>query len=91
MPYKNFISGLEEMIARFVALIISIACFTIYASARGTLSLDPSGLAGIIGLFWLLYEIIAYILFIIFSFFSKERINTNATDSEAEPQTTNEN
>jgi hypothetical protein len=71
MNEKSFLSGLEEVIARFAGLVLTLIFFIIYATSRTTVTLDWYGLSAHLIIFWIIYEIVSYILFVIFQFFSK--------------------
>jgi hypothetical protein len=98
MTEKSFLSGLEEVVARFAGLILTLLFFIIYATSRTTITLDWYGLSAHLIIFWLIYELISYILFIIFRFFSK---NNHLTETKVqapipeistpEPITSNQN
>jgi hypothetical protein len=72
---KNYISGFEETVSRFLALIATVAFFSIYILSKdiAKVNLDWNGLTTHLVVFWFVYEFVGYILFIILSQFSKNK------------------
>ena len=88
MPNKQFLTGLEETIARIVSLILTLAFFALYFGNKTPISFDWYSLIGVLAIFWLVYEALAYILFLVFSFFSErtnQGNNTNVAQDTATP------
>ena len=72
---QNFLAGLEETIARFISLILTLTFYGLYFGSKTPVLFDWYTLIGILALFWLVYEALAYLLFVVFNFFSKNKNN----------------
>ena len=82
---KSFYTGFEEMVSRFVSLVLSLSFFSIYILAKSTdLLLDWNKLTIHLLVFWFVYEVLSYILFIIFCQFSKNKVISS--DVKATPK-----
>ena len=82
MNPSRYFAGVEEVLARIVAIVLSIAVFAVYESAKGQQSLSSSDIALTLAVFVVVYDLLAFMLFILFSYFSRQRImQTNATDT----------
>jgi len=79
---KQFLSGLEETIARFASLILSVLFFSIYIVAVEQVSLDWKSASLALAFFWFVYELIAFILFTVFKFFG-DKNSSNSGDSNS--------
>jgi|694.fasta_scaffold67105_4 hypothetical protein len=80
---KNFLSGLEELIARIVSLIFSLLFFVVLISQKLPTSNNDQSWQKIFFIlfsFWFAYEAIAYVLFILFKFFANRQTNSNSTE-----------
>jgi|GEM_PF-3604580 len=89
MPSKSFLSGLEELLARVVSLVLTLLFFVIYALSNSqSLTLDWFQLAVHLSIFWIVYETLALIFFQTFLFFSTKSVDKEvlppipSTDSE---------
>ena len=72
MSKSGFFSGLEEVLARFIAVFITLLFFVVYIIASGNyLEIDWIKFVLYAGIFWLMYELVALILFSMFSFFAR--------------------
>lgn len=80
---QNFLAGLEETIARFISLILTLTFYGLYFGSKTPVLFDWYTLIGILALFWLVYEALAYLLFVVFNFFSK---NKNRKDEKSADQ-----
>jgi hypothetical protein len=65
----SFFAGSEEVVARFVSLIITIIGFGIYSLSKDQNGLQWNSLLALLGIFWFVYELSALILFTLFRFF----------------------
>lgn len=86
---KNFLSGLEELMARIVSLVFSLLFFVVWISQKlPTSNTDQSWqkVFFILFSFWFAYETIAYVLFILFKFFATRQINSTANENKLEKQ-----
>ncbi len=81
---KNFFAGIEEVISRLLAAVISMVFFLIYIYARPDqeVTLNWSGLLAMLGIFWLVYEFIGYVLYLIFVYFSRQNNNLNSQSKD---------
>ncbi len=86
MKNRRFFTGLEEVFARFLSLFVSLTLFSVYVTAKSTITLDWYGLAGYLGLFWLIYELLGYVFFLAFVFFSKDDVSENNYDMKSSEQ-----
>lgn len=70
---KEFISGLEEIVARMVALVITMLIFIAYTLGNPFIQPRWQEIALFLLGFWFAYEIIGYILFMLFKFFANKQ------------------
>lgn len=84
---NSFFAGLEEIIARLLGAIITLAFFLIYIVAVNQITLDWVQTFVLLTIFWLTYEVVSLILFSVFSFFAKAK---NSSLNQGETQIENE-
>jgi|GEM_PF-5483837 len=70
---KEFISGLEEVVARTVSLVITMLIFIAYILGNPFVVPRWQEIALFLLGFWFAYEIIGYILFMLFKFFANKQ------------------
>lgn len=72
---NNFFAGMEEAVARFLSLIVSLIFFSINILSQNpqTLFFDWKNLMIYLAIFWLVYEFCAYFLFLVLIQFSKNK------------------
>jgi hypothetical protein len=76
---KQFLSGLEETIARFGSLVLTVLLFSIYIVAVEQITFDWRSGSISLAFFWFVYELIAFILFTMFKFFGEKNQSNNST------------
>jgi energy-converting hydrogenase Eha subunit H len=91
---NNFLSGMEEAVARFLSLIVSLIFFSINLLSKTPqqIELDWKNLMIYLGIFWLVYEFCAFFLFLVLIQFSKNKnlqneLNKANLESKDEKQT----
>jgi hypothetical protein len=79
---NNFLSGMEEAVARFLSLIVSLIFFSINLLSKTPqqIALDWKDLMIYLGVFWLVYEFCAFFLFLVLIQFSKNKNLQNELD-----------
>jgi hypothetical protein len=73
---KNYFSGMEETVGRFLSFFATLVFFSIYIlSKEGNIipNLDWSKLMIHLAIFWFVYELLGYILFMVLLQFSKNK------------------
>lgn len=72
---SNFLSGLEELVARFIALVLTTAIFSVYVAGRNEpISLDATKMVLLLLLYWFGYEVVSFVFFMILRRFSSSRV-----------------
>ena len=78
MSNKNFFAGLEEIVARLIALFFTLLGYVIYMLSSGITDsnlsvLDWKEMVIFLLVFWFCYELLGYFLFLILNFFSNRK------------------
>ena len=87
---QDFISGLEEIVARLVALVTTMLITIAYTLGNPFNQPKWQEIALFVLGFWFAYEVIGYILFRLFKFFAaKKNPATSTTNTEIDTPTDN--
>jgi hypothetical protein len=88
---KVFLSGMEEIFARLVGLIIDLIFFGIYALARNPVTYEWTNFLVTLLIFWLIYELLSVVLFQFFHFFSSANQAKKAMEQVTKDAAANSN
>jgi hypothetical protein len=68
---SNFLSGLEELVARLISLVLITAMFAVYSAGKSEpLQVESTKLILILLLYWFAYEVVSFVFFMILKRFS---------------------
>ncbi len=88
---KNYFSGMEETVGRFLSFFATLVFFSIYILSKdnNTLVFDWSRLMIHLAIFWFVYELTGYLLFMVLLQFSKNKtVKTPSGEMPTIPNTT---
>ena len=90
---NNFFAGMEEAVARFLSLVVSLIFFSINILSQNPqrISFDWKNSMIYLAIFWFIYEFCAYFLFLVLIQFSKNKnLQKELEKNKAEEKKTEE-